>query len=60
MQKVSLWCERYSQIVVRTSNLKGEILGEVSAPMELAKRSIVEGLAKKEFLAQATRNTFPS
>ncbi len=59
LQVASLYCQRYSNITVRTKDiLSGKPLGQASASLKLLERSLREQLPKEEFLQQLAANTF--
>ena len=58
-QRASLYARRFKRVAIRTCDLDGSFLGELTAPMELLVESTEGEVSKAEFLRRLTSNTFP-
>jgi hypothetical protein len=60
LQKSSFYARRFKQVVAHTKGQDGEIIGEVTAPMDLLIESTEREIPIAEFLARLVANTFPA
>jgi len=58
MQKASLYCQKQTQIIIRTFDEMGRPIGEVSSTLEWIRRALAERSSIDEFLGGVIKNTF--
>lgn len=57
-QKASLYCQKHTQISIRTFDEKGKPVGEVSSTLEWIRRALADRSSIDQFLGGVIKNTF--